>query len=207
MQDRDDGRIEVLVPKGRSLEQFYKDLLRIQDKPILTLKPVPKPEPRKEKELKRLIEREIKGKPIPKPKPVPKPEPGRGEALRKEKEPEREKEHEKPMPREEAPSRELNLVNAVAARLEDRFKRIEATVAAISSLVEERIKNLEKNVSLVIVEEQEKRIKHLEKQIEQFRAKAEAFDLIKRDAWEVVQALDIVEAEREDVKKVLKRFL
>ncbi len=173
MHDRDDNRIEVLVPKGRSLEQFYNNLLKIQDRPIVKPKPEAEAERRKE------------------------------EAFKKEKEPQREEKDEKPT----APCGEVDLVNAVALRLEDRFRRIDETIASISRTVEERIENLEKNVSLVLVEEQEKRIKHLEKQLEQFRAKAEAFDLIKRDAWEVVQALDMVEAEREDVKKVLKRFL
>jgi len=47
----------------------------------------------------------------------------------------------------------------------------------------------------------------MEKQLEEFREKAEAFDLIKRDAWEVIQALDIVEIERQDLRNVLKKFL
>jgi hypothetical protein len=72
--------------------------------------------------------------------------------------------------------------------------------------VGERIDDLEKKVSVVIVKELEKRIRQLESQLEEYRAKAEAFDLIKRDAWEIIQSLDIIEAEKEDVKKVLKRF-
>jgi hypothetical protein len=171
--------IEVLAPKGSTLEQFYKDLLKIQDQPVLRGKP--KPPARKKKE--------------------------NGEKQKKVPRKEKEKARTKPI-QETAPTGETpGLANAIVQRLEDRFKRIDDTVASINTLVDGRMDDLEKKVSVVIVKELEKRIHQLENQLEEFRAKAEAFDLIKRDAWELVQALEIVEAEREDVKKVLKKFL
>jgi hypothetical protein len=193
---RDKNRhMEVLVPKGKTLEQFYKGLLKIRDKPVLQGKP--KPPVRKKKESGEERKKEPQKDKVKAPA-----QPVRGT------EPPGEKTSTRPVQVRE-PSDEVapGLINAIVQRLEDKFKRIDDTVASINTLVEDRIDDLEKKVSVVIVKELEKRIHQLETRLEEFRAKAEAFDLIKRDVWELVQALEIVEAEREDVKKVLKKFL
>jgi hypothetical protein len=179
MRDQSAKRVQVLVPIGANLEEFYKDLLKIQDEPVLQGRP--KPPRRKSKEPA-----------SEKPKELPQ---------------QKTEQPVTPVPRQQPPDQLPNLANAIAEKLEERFKGIDHTVASIGSLVGRRMNDFEQRVSVVIVKELEKRIKQLEAQLEQYRAKAEAFDLIKRDAWEIVQALEIVEKEREDVKKVLKKFL
>ena len=77
----------------------------------------------------------------------------------------------------------------------------------MSSLVESRFNDLVRNATVPRIRQLEQRNKQLENQMKEFREKAEAFDLIKRDAWEVVQALDIVEVEKDDLKKIIKKFL
>ncbi len=180
-RDRDGGGIQVLIPKDMNLEQFYKKLLKIKDQPVAQPRP--------------------KHTPVPTQQKAPQREKQPQKLLKEQKEP------AKPASAKEAVRGDVDLADVVAKRLEVRFGQIDDTVASISSLVEQRISDLEENVTAVIVQELEKRIKQLEKQLEEFREKAEAFDLIKRDAWEIVQALEVVEVEKQDVKKVLKKFL
>jgi len=196
------NRVVVLVPKGKSLEEFYKYILKILDEPVLRGRPMP-PRPKKkapEEEGKRQLR---EGKEKTTSQIAAKKEP----LKTKEKLPEPAIQPAQPLPETELSGEFPVLADVITERLDDRFKRIDDTVASISALVEDRIGDLEKKVSVVIVKELEKRIRQLETQVEEYRDKAEAFDLIKRDTWELIQALEFVEAEREDVKKVLRKFL
>lgn len=220
IRDKNAKRVEVVVSKGKNLEQFYKALLKIQDEPVLRGRPMPPIRRKTQPEVARLKEPpkgkqpETKTKKEPpkarQPEPESKKEAQKGMPARVEKrgEPPKEMEKEpiKPAVSSESPDRIPGLAGAVAEKLEGRFKRIDDTVASINNLVGKRIDDLEQRVGVVIVKELEKRIRQLEAQLEEFRAKAEAFDLIKRDVWEIVEALEVVEAERDDVKKVLNKF-
>jgi hypothetical protein len=235
--DIGDGKVEVLVPKGRNLEEFYKNLLKIVDKPILETRP----QHRSDSDLKRTVQpeesdklvtkttrrpearpkanieaKEESNRPKAQPKSVPKPNPVYGpktEAVP----PRRDHlEREKPPVKVEdpvetgRPDRSLinvqGIVRAISEGLEDKFKRIDDRIATVSSLIEYSISDLEKKVGPASMQVLENRIKQLEDQLDVFRQKAEAFDIIKGDAWQVVQALDIVEVERHDLKNALKKF-
>jgi hypothetical protein len=177
MRDRDDDRIEVLVPRDKNLDQFYKNLLKIKDKPVLQAKSEANPQPVKDSEPST-------------------PEKAEGK-----------KERETVATETSAFPDVATFAEAVAERLADKFKRIDDSIASVRGFVEYRVDSLEKNLSLATVQELEQKIAQLERQLQEFREKAETFDLIKRDTWEVIQALDIVEVERDDVKKALKKFL
>lgn len=308
MRDVNSKRIEVLIPKSRKLDEFYKDLLKIQDEPVLQGRP--KPPLRKKKEIQEEIPKEAapEKEPViirPPRRKIIRPEtlslPETDEPLGKapsssELPPEKEARIEKqaaspqqtkvredprerqaaykrsrqspefpakqpafagPPPEKEIPeekqvaaeppktkevlpeketavtaapvkteasrknkepevtptnnpgtdSEATAIVNTIAQRLEDRFQQMDDKVSLINRLVETRIDDLEKRISLVVVRELEKRIHDLENQLAQFREKAEAFDIIKSDAWEIIQSFEVVEKEREDVKNILKKFL
>jgi len=196
------NRVVVLVPGGQNLGQFYKDLLQIQGEPVLQGRPKPPVRKKKGPDQEEEKEPEKDRKKAPSQLALKRELPKEKEELPLEME-----QPAKPAPEEKPLVEVPNLANEVERLLEERFKRLDDTVASINSLVGDRINDLEQRVSGVIVKELEKRIRQLEAQLEECRAKAEAFDLIKRDAWEIIQALDIVGAEREDVKKVLKKFL
>ena len=174
MIDVDDDRLKVSVSRGKNLEQFYKTLLKIVDKPMLEIRP----------ELERKEQKAKKDR----------------EAGKKESHEER--------GAEEVPAASMtDLANAVAELLNGELKRIDDRVTSLSSLVESRFNDLVRNATVPRIRQLEQRNKQLENQMKEFREKAEAFDLIKRDAWEVVQALDIVEVEKDDLKKIIKKFL
>lgn len=173
MLDVDDDRLKISVSRGKSLEQFYKTLLKIVDKPVLEIGP------------------EIEGK----------------TDLKKQPETTKERKPEERIVEKEPSIDMSDLASAVAGLLNGELKRIDDRVTSLGSLVERGFSDLANNASLPRMRQLEQRNRQLENQLREFQEKAEAFDLIKRDAWEVVQALDIVEIEKDDLKKVIKKFL